>query len=420
MDISFKVLEKKWNKNLCEIHKKLLINPKEIIPKDLSCALEYLTVKRIVAKKLKPTLIIINGPGGAGKTTIGKEVEKLGFQRMPRITDRPKRSSEIDGKDYHFVDALTFDKLYKEEKILAVKTTYGFHRGFLKETFNKLSCTDDLQSRYYTEGESSLKAFKEAQDLFDLSSVVVLNVFILPPSFKELFRRLSLQNKEGNFTEEEFNVRLKCGIEYLSKSITHFNDFDNSLFLVNNSLDRLASIFSFFAVQNDLQIDNDLITFLGSGNRLQGITTRNYAHLIGLLHPISVVYVFDSQGRLLIQRRANSGLWDHSVAGHLDIGESYQKAAHRELEEELGVSDVVMSFFGSGTMVHSLIPEKKRHHFNLFTCFYDGPFKIQTEEVLEIDYVSLENLKERFINEPKSFSGGFHATYEYYLRLIKK
>lgn len=63
----------------------------------------------------------------------------------------------------------------------------------------------------------------------------------------------------------------------------------------------------------------------------------------GLLHRSVAVLVFDSSGRLLLQKRSASkpwrpGYWTLSSTGHVRAGESYGDAAARELQEELGVS----------------------------------------------------------------------------------
>lgn len=420
MKIPFKILEKEWNQILLNIVKNFSVSSKEEIPKSLPCAIEYLTIKKLLTKELKPKLIVINGPAGAGKSTIGKVLEKLNFQRIPRLTDRLKRSEEIDGKDYYFISTTAFSALLNKNKILAGKTTYGFNRGFLKNNFKKFSFTIHSKKQYYTEGDSSLQAFKEAKNIFKLSSEDVLNIFILPPSFRELFKRLSLQEKNGNFTKEELKTRLKEGVYYLSKSIKHFKDFPNSLFVVNDDIGRVNSILSLFEIKNKAKQGENIIPFLNKEKKLQGLTTRDFAHQTGLIHPISVIYIFNSKGELLIQKRSNNGLWDHSAAGHLNLGENYQDAAKRELTEELGISDAPLSFLGSETMRHRLIPATMCHYFFLFSCIYNESLKLQKNEVLETNYLSLKELKQRLKKEPKMFSGGFHATIKYYSKLAKK
>jgi isopentenyl-diphosphate delta-isomerase len=62
----------------------------------------------------------------------------------------------------------------------------------------------------------------------------------------------------------------------------------------------------------------------------------------GLLRRAARVFVFDKNGRLLLQRRSskvfNPNLLDQSVGGHVDEGESYLEAAERELMEELNLA----------------------------------------------------------------------------------
>ena len=70
--------------------------------------------------------------------------------------------------------------------------------------------------------------------------------------------------------------------------------------------------------------------------------TRREVHATGLWHRAVHVLVFDSSGRVLLQKRSmlkdlSPGLWDSSCSGHLDAGEDYDAAAVRELAEEIGV-----------------------------------------------------------------------------------
>lgn len=68
---------------------------------------------------------------------------------------------------------------------------------------------------------------------------------------------------------------------------------------------------------------------------------REDVHKKGLWHKTVHVWVMNSQGNLLLQKRAMTketfpGCWDISCAGHIDAGETPSRAAIRELEEELG------------------------------------------------------------------------------------
>jgi isopentenyldiphosphate isomerase len=63
----------------------------------------------------------------------------------------------------------------------------------------------------------------------------------------------------------------------------------------------------------------------------------------GWMHRIVRIMVEDTDGRVLLQKRSKHmelfpECWDHSAAGHVDEGDSYEQAAERELQEELGIS----------------------------------------------------------------------------------
>ncbi len=64
-----------------------------------------------------------------------------------------------------------------------------------------------------------------------------------------------------------------------------------------------------------------------------------------LLHPVVHLHLFNSSGELFLQKRALSkdllpGMWDTSVGGHMDPGESPDEALRREAAEELGITDI--------------------------------------------------------------------------------
>ena len=73
-----------------------------------------------------------------------------------------------------------------------------------------------------------------------------------------------------------------------------------------------------------------------------GRELRREVHARGLWHRAVHVLVFDSAGRVFLQKRSmlkdlSPGLWDSSCSGHLDAGEDYDTAAVRELGEEIGL-----------------------------------------------------------------------------------
>ncbi len=68
-----------------------------------------------------------------------------------------------------------------------------------------------------------------------------------------------------------------------------------------------------------------------------------------LLHPVIHLHIFNSEGELFLQKRSATkdiqpNKWDSSVAGHIDLGESPDRAAIREAGEELGLSHISLNY----------------------------------------------------------------------------
>ena len=86
------------------------------------------------------------------------------------------------------------------------------------------------------------------------------------------------------------------------------------------------------------------------GNEIS-IATRSVCHdgKSRLLHPVVHLHLFNSKGELFLQKRAMTkdllpGYWDTSAGGHVSHGESIEEALKREVEEELGLSDIKYEF----------------------------------------------------------------------------
>ncbi|MBI4842845.1 MAG: NUDIX domain-containing protein [Nitrospirae bacterium] len=113
-----------------------------------------------------------------------------------------------------------------------------------------------------------------------------------------------------------------------------------------------------------------------------------------LIHRVVHVLIFDKKGRLLLQKRSMSkdvapGKWDTSVGGHVNAGEPVEEAVAREMEEELGIRCSSPRFLY--TYTHSNPYETEFVH--TYSCVHDGEVKFQKEEIDEVRYWALDEIK---------------------------
>ncbi len=161
------------------------------------------------------------------------------------------------------------------------------------------------------------------------------------------------------------------------------------------------------------------ITFVNDKDEIIGSGTKEEAWENGNIHRIVRIFIFNSQGEMLIQKRADSvilfpGLWDHAVGGHVDEGENYIDAAKREAREELGIADIkleeIKKYFADETGEGKL----KRRFNTLYRATYEGPVSLNKEEVAEVRWISFAELEKWMSQKPADFTRGFIKSLEVY------
>ena len=128
-------------------------------------------------------LFVISAPSGAGKTSLCKEIVDIipGLRHSVSYTTRPMRKGEVDGVDYHFVDAEVFAGMVAVDAFAEWAEVHGNRYGTALATLDDARQTGyDLLLDIDCQGAVQLKA-KQVQGV---------NIFILPPSMPELARRL--------------------------------------------------------------------------------------------------------------------------------------------------------------------------------------------------------------------------------------
>lgn len=149
--------------------------------------------------------------------------------------------------------------------------------------------------------------------------------------------------------------------------------------------------------------END--TSLGSIEKLE-------AHEQGLLHRAFSVFIFNSKGELLLQKRAlgkyhSAGLWTNTCCSHPNYGEETEDAIHRRLKEEMGMkTDVDFKFkFTYKASLENNLTEHEIDH--VYFGFSDDNPLINLEEVSDWKYISMEEIQKEIGSHPEIYTSWF-------------
>ena len=150
---------------------------------------------------------------------------------------------------------------------------------------------------------------------------------------------------------------------------------------------------------------DELIDILTPEGKPTGeIALKSEAHKKGLFHATVHIWLFTSDEKIVLQKRALSkkvfpGLWDISVAGHIAAGENVLNSAIREVKEEIGLQLQQEDLIKIGTRIHQVshangIQDNEHHHVFIaeLKTSIEGLI-IQEEEVAAIKLFDLDILK---------------------------
>jgi guanylate kinase len=167
-------------------------------------------------------MLVLASPSGAGKSSITRTL----FGQDPHIglsvsvTTRARRTDEVDGKHYHFIDVSSFERMRDNDELLEWARVhdnyYGTPRAKVEE---QLSAGNDIL--FDIDYQGTLQLYEKCRS-------DMVTVFILPPSIQELRARLErrAQDSKGTIEKRLRNARLE---------MEHFDEYD--YVIVNEDLE---------------------------------------------------------------------------------------------------------------------------------------------------------------------------------------
>jgi guanylate kinase len=170
-------------------------------------------------------LFVISSPSGGGKGTLVRRI----LTHMPRLgysvswTTRAPRQGEVNGREYHFVTIEDFMAARERGEFLEWASVHGnFYGTSLKVVERELNAGRDIVLEIDVQGAATVRR----------TGIAAVSVFILPPSFEIMRRRLTGRQSENS---ETLALRLRNS----RGEVEHYREFD--YVVLNDDVDRAAT-----------------------------------------------------------------------------------------------------------------------------------------------------------------------------------
>ena len=167
-------------------------------------------------------MLVLSSPSGAGKTTIARRLltEDAELELSVSVTTRHRRPGEVEGKDYHFVTISDFQIMINDRALLEYAKVFDNYYG--TPAANVMAAL--------VEGRDILFDidWQGTQQLADSSREDLVSVFILPPSTRDLEKRLLSRAQDS---ADVVAARMSKAAD----EISHYREYD--YILVNRNID---------------------------------------------------------------------------------------------------------------------------------------------------------------------------------------
>lgn len=147
-----------------------------------------------------------------------------------------------------------------------------------------------------------------------------------------------------------------------------------------------------------------------------GTMDKLEAHRQAKLHRAFSVFIFNAQGQMLLQQRAegkyhSAGLWTNACCSHPSPGEDTSLAVQRRLQEEMGFTTDVIRIFDftyKAEFDNGLVEHEFDH---VYLGVYNGEIFPNPDEVQDFCFKQLEQVKAEMSEQPDEFTAWFHIAF---------
>jgi len=188
------------------------------------------------------------------------------------------------------------------------------------------------------------------------------------------------------------------------------------------SVDDWAELALRMADGRDLEADppGEIFDVVDERDQVIGSRPRQEVHVNNLRHRAVHIWIFNRRGDLFLQKRSpwkqsHPNLWCSSTAGHVDSGESYEEAAHRELLEEIGVDTKLKRFWKIDAA-----QETGYEFLEVFVGESEGPFRFAPGEVEAGAFFPVHQISRWLERSPSEFTPLFKKIASRFLSETKK
>ncbi len=184
----------------------------------------------------RPVLVVLSGPSGVGKdaTIQAMQQRNTPFYFVVTATTRPRRPSEVDGVDYHFISMGEFAEMIENGELLEYAIVYGDYKGIPKKHVRSaLASGKDVIMRIDVQGAATIRKLIPT----------AVTIFLTAESEEELVRRLHERQ-----TEED--DKLKMRVATARQELKRIVEFDYVVVNRDSELeDTVSRVLSIIAAE---------------------------------------------------------------------------------------------------------------------------------------------------------------------------